>query len=100
MWRTNLIPFLEMVSSLVRYSFDQWDVDAVCCGLGRSDAEHDGWFEYPIAGQPTLRLRCAVDIDADEHVMFKIDLVGIDESLATRLALLFEVFSAYRLNCD
>jgi hypothetical protein len=88
-----------MTSELVRYRFDQWDEDAVSAGLEGSDAEADRWFEYSLDGESRVTLRCAVDVNASEHVLVDVELDGTSEQFATQVALLIDVFSSYRV-CD
>lgn len=98
-WRDNLFPFLQTVSGLVRYRFDEWDEDAVSTGLGESSAEADRWFEYPLEGSPRLALRLALDGEEDRHVLVDVDLDDTGDELPLQIPLLLDVFSTYRM-CD
>jgi hypothetical protein len=49
----NLRPWLEIVSGIVGYAFDDWDWDAVQAGVVDTDSEHGPWYEYPLGARPT-----------------------------------------------
>jgi hypothetical protein len=56
-WHENLRPFLEVVSWLTGYSFDDLDWDAITVGLDEAErTQVDYWFDYPL-GDVALRLR-------------------------------------------
>ena len=52
LWRANLRPFMEMCSSVVEYSFDNSDWDAVQLILSSTDDElpRAAWGTYPLVG--------------------------------------------------
>ena len=84
-WRENLRPFLEMVASLARYEFDQWDLDAVLTGLGDSDADEERWFRYPFGDEPQVVLGFSADRDGDE-VGIEAEFDARGERFADRVA--------------
>lgn len=55
-------PWLELMSELIGYSFDDLDWDAVVAGMANADRHKDLWFEYSLVGTETIHLRMAYDI--------------------------------------
>jgi hypothetical protein len=69
-WYENLRPFLEVVSWLTGYSFDDLDWDAITVGLVEAErTQIDSWFDYPL-GDIALRLR---DYGVQHHVHFELE---------------------------
>jgi hypothetical protein len=70
---TNLRPFLEVVSRLVGYEFDDLDWGAVESGI--DEAERNGgqlefnWFDYSLGGVPVrMAWPGRVELEADPEV--------------------------------
>jgi hypothetical protein len=50
-WVRNVKPFLELLSWVAGYKFDDSDWLAVATGLEDTDADSDtGWYSYPLVG--------------------------------------------------
>jgi hypothetical protein len=72
-YHENLRPFLEVISRLVGYEFD--DLDWIAIEFGIDEAERSGpqlefnWFEYPIGGVPVrLAWPGRIELAADAEI--------------------------------
>jgi hypothetical protein len=54
----NLRPWLQILSSVVGYAFDDLDWDAVTAGIANTDAEGSRWYEHPL-GSEAVSVRLA-----------------------------------------
>ena len=91
-WPSNVEPLLRWLSHYVGYAFDDWDWQAVANALPATDDEAaGGWFDYPLEGQPPLRVHLANSVGA-APVMVRV--VGeMDPVLTARISTLLDVFS-------
>jgi hypothetical protein len=91
-WPSNVERLLFWASHYVGYNFDGLDWQAVETALPATDDEReDGWYEYPLVGEPPLRVRLARAVGAAPVTVV---VTGeMDEPLASRIATLFDVFS-------
>jgi hypothetical protein len=48
--KQNLESFLEMLTYIAGYPFNDWDFDAIAHGINGTDGEHDRWFQYEFRG--------------------------------------------------
>ena len=78
----NLSRFLDRVSALIRFRFQEWDWDAIRFGVRDSDAEQNRWYEYELNGQPSVNLafahagngkRLCVRIETDAIIAARLD---------------------------
>jgi hypothetical protein len=56
--KENLRPWLQILSSVVGYAFDDLDWDAVTAGIANTDAEGSRWYEHPL-GSEAVSVRLA-----------------------------------------
>ena len=83
----------NLVQDLATYTGVRWDdadQDALDGLLPNTDAERpEGWFDYPIAGDPPLLLHLANDVGTD---VVQVRVEGeLSEVLAARFDTLFDV---------
>ena len=65
-WPSTVETLMVFLSSFVGYGFGYNDWDAVRLGLEESDADRsDGFYEYPLVGDPVLTVRLARNVGAD-----------------------------------
>jgi hypothetical protein len=81
----NLHLFLERVSALIGYRFEDWDWDAVRLGVRDTDLQRDQWYEYELSGSPSVKLTFAhagdakhltVKVESEEHTAIRIDAIA------------------------
>ncbi|WP_431917450.1 DUF6881 domain-containing protein [Amycolatopsis tucumanensis] len=89
---TNVHKFLEHLSSWIGYEFDELDWQAIEQALPATDAERaDGWYDYPLAGQPQLSVSLAADPGASPVL---VRVVGeMDAVLVARIDTLLALLS-------
>jgi hypothetical protein len=89
-WTNNLQPFLEVVSRLLDYDFDDLDWVAVQAGLPGTDSERGPWFDYPIG---EVAVHVAYEPGADEMVTLRLDPVDDrdDITLVAEMARTYEL---------
>ena len=75
----NLVSLLLILSELIKYSFDNGDLDAIKDGLITSSKEKNIWFDYSLIGKETIFLKMAND-DESTDIIF-INLTTINEVL-------------------
>ncbi|HVE73996.1 MAG TPA: hypothetical protein VNA30_02760 [Mycobacteriales bacterium] len=94
-WPSNVEPLLRSVSHYVGYSFDDTDWQAIAAALPETDDERpDGWYDYPLAGEPPLRVHLACCVGA-APVMVRV--VGpMDAVLEARVDTLVSVLAEVR----
>lgn len=90
-FENNLTKVVEYVASLVDYSWDDFDSDALDAGISATNADlpPSTWFEYPVAGTPELMLRIARDHDSG--ILSMVISGQIDEVLAARFDTLLDL---------
>lgn len=93
----NVRPFLEMVSHVVDYDFDDSDWSAISLALPATDDERpDGWYSYPLAGR-----RHEVEVGLAQDVQSFVVMVRVhgpaDERLRESIRLLLAVFDHYEV---
>ena len=88
----NLKPWLEIVSTVLGYDFDESDWIAVSAGIAESDSERSSWYEYQL-GRVPLRVGLAREPRATV-VMLK---MGVPEEVADRVKLAVLIAQTYRL---
>ena len=65
-WPSNVRQLFTWLSLYVGYAFDESDWQAIETALPDTDNEaENGWYNYPIAGVPPLRVSVARSGDAD-----------------------------------
>jgi hypothetical protein len=65
-WPSTVHTMMEFLASFVGYDFGYSDWDAVRFGLEGTDADlSDGFYEYPLVGDPVLTVRLARNVGAD-----------------------------------
>jgi hypothetical protein len=65
-WPSTVHTMMVFLSSFVDYGFGYSDWDAVRFGLEATDADRtDGFYEYPLVGNPVLTVRLARNVGAD-----------------------------------
>jgi hypothetical protein len=65
-WPSTVHTMMEFLSSFVGYGFGYSDWDAVRFGLEGTDTDRsDGFYEYPLVGDPVLTVRLARNVGAD-----------------------------------
>ena len=58
----NVRPYFEAAASLVGYSFDDADGDAVAHGMSATNGEANEWFDYPLVrGERSITVSVARD---------------------------------------
>jgi hypothetical protein len=80
----NLEAFAARLSEIVRYSFDDGDWDALRVGVVATDEEAGTWYDYDLAGTPTVHLllaradcdRLAVKAEAERVIADRIHAVA------------------------
>jgi hypothetical protein len=73
-WDENLRPFLEVISQLAGYAFDDLDWDAISWGVAEAEQNGDPhrfkWFDYNL-GDVVLRIAESgprVEVEAEEEI--------------------------------
>ena len=86
-----VLSFMAFLARWVGYAFDELDGEAIDAGVSATDAEADRWFEYPLPGEPALRVRLARDVGTSVvHVRV---VGGMDAVLEARVETLIDVLS-------
>jgi hypothetical protein len=93
----NVIPLSSELSRLIGYSFDKADVIAVEHGLGRTSAEDDRWFDYPLVGVVRLDLSLARHADADPVMVRLRSNDRLRAELTIRIDAAISLFNSYRV---
>lgn len=87
----NLYLFLERVSTLIGYGFEDLDWDANRFGVRDTDSNQDRWYEYILEGQPPVELAFAGAEDAKRlHVKVK-----TEDCTAVRMEALARIMQCY-----
>lgn len=56
----NVVRLMQQISTYIGYPYDDLDEAALTGALDETDDESpDGWFEYPLAGEPELTVHLA-----------------------------------------
>jgi hypothetical protein len=67
-WPSNVERLLFWASHYVDYKFDDLDWRAVETALPTTDDDcEDGWYEYPLVGEPPLCVRLAQAVERPGH---------------------------------
>ena len=91
----NLRPWLEVLSQIVGYEFDDLDWDAVRGGITGTDVERSLWYEYPLGensrvgvahdpGTAVVMVRASLSAAAAERVKVAI-LISQSYRLVSRV---------------
>jgi len=59
---TNLEPFLNVLSWMVKYKFEYWDWEVISNGVLHTGVEADKWYDYEFSGEITVKMRIARDV--------------------------------------
>ncbi|WP_405064131.1 hypothetical protein OG474_21455 [Kribbella sp. NBC_01505] len=85
----NIERLLEFLAGCVGYDFGALDWGAVETALRYTDSERaDGWYDYPVLGDPALTVRVANELDAG-LVMVRVE-GELDDVLVGRIETAFE----------
>jgi hypothetical protein len=86
----HVVQLLRQISADIGYAYDDLDEAALTGALdGTNDEAADGWFEYPLAGTPTLVIRLAHPPDS---AVVSVRVEGtMDLVLATRIETLLDL---------
>jgi hypothetical protein len=81
----NLLLFLERVSALIGYRFEDWDWDAIRFGMRDIGVEQAHGYEYELSGAPPVKLafaeagdakRLRVHVETEDHTAARIDALA------------------------
>lgn len=89
----NLRPWLEVVSKVVGYDFDDLDWQAVATGIKDSDAEQSRWYEHPLGEGPS-HVKVAREVGA---AVVAVNVV-VPEDTGDRVKLATAIAQTYRLS--
>jgi hypothetical protein len=89
--QANLSLFLERVSTLIGYGFDDWDWDAIRFGVRDTDLKQDRWYEYELSGKPPVELAFAKAEDA-KRLRVKVET---EDRTAVRINALTRIMQCY-----
>ncbi|GAB3086050.1 hypothetical protein [Micromonospora schwarzwaldensis] len=86
----HVVQLLRRISAYIGYAYDDLDEAALTGAFGDTNDEGgDGWFEYPLAGRPTLVIRLA---QSPGSAVASVRVEGaMDLLLATRIETLLDL---------
>jgi hypothetical protein len=86
----NVVRLMEQISTYIGYSYDDLDEAALTGALDATDDESpDGWFEYPLAGEPELTVHLAQS-PGSANVSVRVE-GDVDVVLAARIETLLDL---------
>ncbi len=93
---SNVRQLFRWLSLYVGYGFDESDWHAIAAALPDTDDEaENGWYDYPLAGMPPLRVSVARSVGADPVM---VTVTGdMDTVLTARVDTLISVMAASAL---
>lgn len=86
----NVVRLMEQISTYVGYPYDDLDEVALTGALDETDDEStDGWFEYPLTGEPELTVHLA-QARGSSNVSVRVE-GDVDVVLAARIETLLDI---------
>jgi hypothetical protein len=86
----NVVRLMQQISTYIGYSYDDLDEAALTGALDETDDESpDGWFAYPLAGEPELTVHLAQS-PGSANVSVRVE-GDVDVVLAARIETLLDI---------